>query len=467
MTGANSNGGLSTGAYIFAAILFAVLALVAANDTAFGLFPNMVQLVLGLGFIGTTILLTVVTAGDRVRLSLQVTAIYFSIYLLLPGFNHSAINRFPFYTFSYPSEIRLSAATMIVVFLICMVASYYIATRASPRIKPKPAVAIRSNVELGIGLTAVAIACAALFLNNVGLSFALAPRASVSALALEEASAGLIVQLPRTFIAFPVIYAILLIAHCREKSLGWVLLAINLPLFLILNFPPALPRFQSFGWALLFTMLVIDFRRVSRRAFVSVGFIFGALILLPLADHFTRQGRTLAELDLRAIMSSYFSRGDFDGFQSVNNAVVYVEMFGLEYGRQLLSVLFFFVPRSIWGGKAEATGSITAEAAGYRFTNISQPLPSEFFVDFGWAGVVIGASVLGWAFFHLDRWFDRCWMSDIRTRLVAGLLLGYGVILFRGSLLGVVPPIALLLPGLVAIAVFGTTRIDPQPAKPQ
>ncbi|MBB3034349.1 O-antigen polymerase [Alteriqipengyuania lutimaris] len=457
---------LSTGVLSIVAALFALLALVASNDSAGGLFNDQTQIVLGAGFILTIVLLTIASVGDKIRLTLQITAIYFSIYLLLPGYNHHTINRFPFYGFSYPMEIRTTAALIVAVFLLILLASYYLSSKVANEPVIKKPVVIKENILLGVALTIISIASALYFIETVGLEYAFAIRSAEDTLGLEAAQAGVTVQLPRTLVVAPVIYGILLLAHHRTKSMALVMLAINLPIFLVLNFPLAIARFQLFGYFLLFLMLVIDFRRVSRRATISLGFIGGALVALPLADHFTRQGGTLADLDFRRLLSGYFSTGDFDGFQSINNAVVYVETVGFEFGRQFASAILFFVPRSIWSGKAEATGSITAEAAGYSFVNISQPLPSEFFVDFGWYGVVVGAALLGWCFFHLDRWFHNRWTLDIRTRLVAGLFLGFALILYRGSLLGVVAPIALLIPSLLAIWLFGTARLPSAVARP-
>ena len=106
-------------------------------------------------------------------------------------------------------------------------------------------------------------------------------------------------------------------------------------------------------------------------------------------------------------------------------------------------------------GKGEPTGKMTAEAVGYNFTNISQPLPSEFYVDFGWTGVIIGGLVLGVFFYRLDRWIDRMWAMDLRTRLAAGWLMGFGITIFRGTLLGVLPPFIIVAFGLWAIAHWG------------
>ena len=166
------------------------------------------------------------------RLSLQLLAIYFSIYLLLPGYNHASANRFPFYNFSYPAEIRLDAAAIVAGFLIAVLASY-----AFNKSRPKPSAAhehrvgyeVYGNVGLGIGLTLVSAVAFVVFIRTLGLSEALSLRTADGSNGLDVVTTGLSVSLPRILTFLPVIYGTLIVAHGRPKALGWVLLATNMP----------------------------------------------------------------------------------------------------------------------------------------------------------------------------------------------------------------------------------------------
>lgn len=450
-------------AWTILAIIVAILGLAAADTSTRALtFEDSSLVVLGLSFIATMALMASVSIGARMCLSLQLITIYFAIYLILPGFNHSALNRFPFYNFSYPPEVRSSAAAMVALFLVAVIASYALAAQIA-RSAPKPVlvreVTMRANPALGLILTLASLLSLGLILTVLGLSQALATRTTENVSGLDIASTGLGVALPRILVFLPMIYAALLLRSGMAPRLGWQLLIVNLPIFLIVNFPLALSRTQAFGIVLLFAMLTVDFQRPSRRGLLSLCFVVGALIAMPLFDHFTRQGRTFSELDFNQLTSGYFSTGDFDGFQSINNAIVHVELYGLQYGLQLLSLILFFVPRAIWPDKAQPTGTITAESAGYSFLNISQPLPSEFFVDFGWLGVIVGGLLLGHTLSRLDHWLDRGWVVDMRTRLVAGWLMGFGLVILRGSLLSVLGPYLILAIGLWFVARFGMRRM--------
>jgi hypothetical protein len=449
----------STAIWSAAAAILSILALQVANGSPLSPFGDPTLVILGASFVLLMIALAVVSVGTQMRLSLQLLAIYFTIYLLLPGYNHASTNRFPFFNFSYPPDVRASAAWMVAIFLAATFAGYVASSRSAQSNEVTGmSHHVRQNFALGLWLTVISAISMVAFLAAVGLSGAFAVRTADNTSGLDTASIGLLTGLPRVITFLPIIYALLLVAHSRYRAFGLTLLAINLPILLVVNFPLSIARSQLFGNILLFAIILINFSRPSRRGMLSLAFVFGALVAMPVLDHFTRQGGTLATLDPRQLSSTYFSTGDFDGFQSVNNAVIFVERFGLQYGIQLLSAFLFFVPRAIWPHKAEPTGAITAESAGYTFTNISQPLPSEFYVDFGWLGVAASGLILGWLFQRFDRWVDRGWASDPRTRLAAGWLIGFGLPVYRGTLLGVLPPFLILAAGLWVVARWGIER---------
>lgn len=87
--------------------------------------------------------------------------------------------------------------------------------------------------------------------------------------------------------------------------------------------------------------------------------------------------------------------GDFDSFSQITNTVEYVNEHGITSGNQLLGVLFFWVPRSIWPDKAIDTGTVLGEFKAYFFKNLSAPL---------WAESI---STAGGRF-----WSSACWRWD-------------------------------------------------------
>lgn len=439
----------------------AILVLLIANGSpTAGWAGDTSMLLLALTFISSMIAMAFASTDRRMQLSLQLMTIYFSIYLVLPGYNHASINLFPFFGFSYAPEVRTSAALIVMLFMIAVAIGYVVTPSAPVNARPARVAhptgrVVQDNGALGFVLTVVSLISMAVFLRAIGLSAALGTRETLDAATSDNVAAGFAVAVPRALTFLPLIYGTMLAKFSKNKRLGLLLLLINTPIFLVVNFPLSLPRSQVFGIIILFLLLIFNFKKVSLRSVLSAAYVFGALVAMPVLNHFSRRGGTFADLNLRQLTSSYFESGDFDGYQSVANAVVYVDLYSHTAGVQLMSAILFFVPRSIWPGKGEPTGKLTSEAVGYTFTNISQPLPSEFYVDFGWAGVIIGGLLLGVAFSRLDRWIDRGWVNDHRTRLAAGWLMGFGLTVFRGTLLGVLPPFAIVALGLWVIARWG------------
>jgi hypothetical protein len=156
----------------------------------------------------------------------------------------------------------------------------------------------------------------------------------------------------------------------------------------------------------------------------------------------------------------YMQHGDFDGFQSIANTLIYARETGLEFGRNLISVVLFFIPRSMWN-KAEPLGSAAAEHMGYAYTNISAPIYGELYIDFGIFSLVTGMAIIGFGV----RLFDAYYTHMIKIKQYGtGLLLtaamsGYLIILLRGSLLAVISSIATLFGLLIFASWLGTHSI--------
>ena len=63
---------------------------------------------------------------------------------------------------------------------------------------------------------------------------------------------------------------------------------------------------------------------------------------------------------------------DFDGFQQTVNSVYYAHVHGHTWGYHLVSALLFWVPRSIWKGKAFAAGNAVAASRGGKVKTVVQ-----------------------------------------------------------------------------------------------
>jgi hypothetical protein len=157
---------------------------------------------------------------------------------------------------------------------------------------------------------------------------------------------------------------------------------------------------------------------------------------------------------------SVFASPDFDGFQQIINSIGYVHEHGYTLGRYSLSTLLFFVPRSVWSGKATPSAIDVAEDRGYWFTNLSMPIHSEVYLEFGLIGLLVFAWLLGHVWTRMDAaWLDRpgsraAWLVPYLCMAQFGLIRGP-----LGSLAPVWLPVVLLL----ALAVRRVPAGVPEP----
>ncbi|WP_157571307.1 O-antigen polysaccharide polymerase Wzy [Kocuria rosea] len=202
-------------------------------------------------------------------------------------------------------------------------------------------------------------------------------------------------------------------------------------MFVVVN-PISSPRYV-FGTVLLAVVATAGaYATLARFRAVTFGTVLSLIFLFPVADMFRRLSgdETLSFDPVRAMLT-----GDFDSFAQIMNATEYVDELGTRSGHQLLGALLFWVPRSIWAQKPEATGIVLAHYKGYWFDNLSAPIWAEFFIDGGWVLLVLGMFFLGYFFRFVDR------RTEIRLRVhrmpsVLGCITPFFLLLvWRGSLM--------------------------------
>ena len=197
---------------------------------------------------------------------------------------------------------------------------------------------------------------------------------------------------------------------------------------------------MAFGAA---TLAVLRLR--SKRAgylFLTAG-LFGTLLIYPLLNVFRAANATAGD-----ITATTFTTNDFDGFQQISNTLAYVDQHGFSLGNHVISAALFFVPRSMWPGKATPASLEIAEAAGYQFTNLSLPVHAELYLQAGWVGVIVGMFALGWAASRFDSaWLDAPLSKMAMMAPVAAMAM-FGIL--RGPMGGAVPA---WLPALLMMAI--------------
>lgn len=198
-------------------------------------------------------------------------------------------------------------------------------------------------------------------------------------------------------------------------------------IFLLSDFPLAIPRNSV---ALLWLpVLFINIRLMYRPNIFILIMIFGLVVVFPFLDVFRRFN---GEIDFK-LQLDYFNSMHFDASQ---NFMALLKFKIVTYGKQLLGVLLFFVPRSIWPTKPVGSGAFLADKQGV-FTNISMPFFAEGYINLGFWGVVL--FVIFFAVFsaYMDKrfWTSRNNSNDSRSKITYFLLIGASFFIMRGDLM--------------------------------
>ncbi|MEV7480229.1 MULTISPECIES: hypothetical protein [Streptomyces] len=236
--------------------------------------------------------------------------------------------------------------------------------------------------------------------------------------------------------------------------LAWAALAV---LNVIVNNPISNARywFLTVLVSLLFTAFPSS--AAIYRSVLATG-VVGALVLFPYADRFRYDDEGYRPVRSASVFEPLATK-DYDQTVMFANAISWVDTSGHTYGRQLSGSALFFVPRAVWGGKPEDTGVRVGEWMGMSMTNLSAPLWTELWVDFGAAGMVGGMALVGYAAARTDR---RYALAVTRAgpgpgsvlAVAAPLVAGYTFILLRGPLLQAAGKLAVAALCLALVASF-------------
>lgn len=228
--------------------------------------------------------------------------------------------------------------------------------------------------------------------------------------------------------ARPITFAVCLNYLCMGKNK--YLKFIFIILALITNFPAGLARLRVAAYYLPLMLLLFKWVR-KKNNFVFL-FCFGLLLIFPFLNNFRTfsSGQSIGlGLDFEMFRSM-----NFDSYQSF--AFVFQNEY-ITFGRQLLVVLFFWVPRSIWPDKPLMSGREVANEFDLSFGQISMNYFGEGYINFGLVGVVVFAIFLSYISCYFDYKFWRLLKGNIYNTFTPFYLFFIGMCFFfmRGDLM--------------------------------
>jgi hypothetical protein len=250
--------------------------------------------------------------------------------------------------------------------------------------------------------------------------------------------------------------------YARRRPLPvmtWLGLAV---LDIIVNNPISNARY----WFLtvLLSLLFTAFPRspIMYRTALALG-VVGALVLFPYADRFRYDSNGYRPVQSSSVFEPLTIK-DYDQTVMFANTISWVDTRGHTYGRQLAGSALFFVPRAVWSGKPYDTGVRVGQWMGMNMTNLSAPLWTEVWVDFGPLGMSGAFLVLGYTAARTDRRY-----ADHTSRprpdpgsviaVVVPLIAGYTFILLRGPLLQASGKLGIAAICVLLVTGFRTRRV--------
>jgi hypothetical protein len=297
---------------------------------------------------------------------------------------------------------------------------------------PSPA---RANV-----LSLVALCAAAYFVSRIGVPFLFGSRFVLSARLQEvwpdQAVASLVAGLAEMALLTAAVMQFEIARRAARASRphlvsGAFALVLTVAVLLVVN-PISSPRYVFGTVALSLAAAAGAYATLRRFRIVAISAVAGMLVVFPVLDSFrvsTSQG--VKTVDVVASLST----GDFDAFGQLMNTLDFVDTHGITWGSELLGVVTFWVPRSLWPSKPVDTGILLAEYKGYSFSNLSASIWTELFINGGWVLLVLGMLALGYALRLADRRVELSLQVRPMPSTLAAILAFYSLIVLRGSLL--------------------------------
>ena len=195
---------------------------------------------------------------------------------------------------------------------------------------------------------------------------------------------------------------------------------------LITLFPTALARNATAMYWM--PVLFLLFRFMERKNVFVLTMLLGLLVIFPFLENFRHWKGDFSSVGLSF---DFMNEMHFDASQ---NFMILLKLDVVTWGRQLLGVFLFWLPRSLWESKPIGSGHFVAEQYS-DFTNISMPFFAEGYINFGYIGILAFVFFLAWfcAYFDSMYWESRHRSSRITPYYL--LLISSLLFVLRGDLM--------------------------------
>ena len=163
--------------------------------------------------------------------------------------------------------------------------------------------------------------------------------------------------------------------------------------------PTAVARFAAA--AIYLPILLTLFPFLRKKNYYAITLVFGLLVVWPFLSIF-RYFDVNESFSFSLGIKEMFESGNMDSFSSLARVMKYDIV---TYGRQLLGVLLFWVPRFLWVHKPIGSGAFLAQTINLDFENLACNYFAEGYINFGLVGVVAYSIVLAIVLARIDNMF--------------------------------------------------------------
>lgn len=226
-----------------------------------------------------------------------------------------------------------------------------------------------------------------------------------------EKSQDVVIGLPTLMLAIQVVSTHFVVINWKQSrglNVALLQMLVCLALLGVSQNPFNTARFFLISSWTPIALIVLGGKVRTTSAYVF-SFIF-IVIGMPILSVTSRSSSgSLDDLSLSGLMAGVFKLPFLDVFDTLIPLVRIIDNNGYYYGMKAISTIFFFIPRSIWTGKATLTGLDVGEflhwlgSAGT--VNLSMFIGGDFYSDGGIVGVILGAALVavGYSRAFLER----------------------------------------------------------------
>lgn len=208
----------------------------------------------------------------------------------------------------------------------------------------------------------------------------------------------------------------------------------NLAMCLIIAFPTAIPRFLAV--TIYGGIILMMFNSLKKNYLYPLAILVGFIIVFPMLSSFRYERENVNLIELFKHVTSNFENEyntlNYDGYMMLCRTMDYVSENHCLFGYALFGNILFFIPRSVWPTKPIGSGAFIAEYYNFTFTNCSESIIAESYLNFGIIGILLYAFILGKITQKIDALF---WNKpkNIFIQLIYTFYIHIFLILLRGD----------------------------------